>query len=242
FTPAGGRIQISLARVASHVELRVSDTGQGIHPDLLPYVFDRLRQGDSTSTRAHGGVGIGLALVRHLVALHGGAVRAESPGEAQGATVTVTLPLTAVEIRAPVPRKPLDATSLSGVRVLVVDDDPAAVELVVETLGQSGAEARGAGSVAAALPVLAAWRPAVLVSDIEMPGEDGYALIRQVRTLTPEAGGRTPAVALTAFSRPEDRVRILQAGFSLHVTKPVDPEELIAIVATLAGDGAGKEE
>ena len=242
FTPAGGRIQISLARVASHVELRVSDTGQGIHPDLLPYVFDRLRQGDSTSTRAHGGVGIGLALVRHLVELHGGAVRAESPGEAQGATVTVTLPLTAVEIRAPVPRKPLDATSLSGVRVLVVDDDPAAVELVVEMLGQSGAEARGAGSVAAALPVLAAWRPAVLISDIEMPGEDGYALIRQVRTLTPEAGGRTPAVALTAFSRPEDRVRILQAGFSLHVTKPVDPEELIAIVATLAGDGAGKEE
>jgi signal transduction histidine kinase/ActR/RegA family two-component response regulator len=243
FTPAGGRVEISVARVRSHLELRVSDTGQGIHPDLLPHVFDRLRQGDSTSTRAHGGVGIGLALVRHLVELHGGAVRARSPGEGQGATFTVTLPLTAVEIRDPAPpREPLSAASLAGVRVLVVDDDPAAVELVVETLAQRGAEAKGAGSVAAALPVLTAWRPTVLISDIEMPGADGYALIREVRTLAPEAGGRTPAVALTAFSRPEDRVRILRAGFSLHVTKPVDPEELITIVATLAGNGAGREE
>src|SRR5262245_1770938 len=243
FTPAGGRVEITLARVHSHLELRVSDTGQGIHPDLLPHVFDRLRQGDSTSTRAHGGVGIGLALVRHLVELHGGGVHAESLGEGQGATFTVTLPLTAVEIRGPArPRQALDGASLKGVRVLVVDDDPSAVELVVETLAQSGAEVRGAGSVAAALPMLAAWRPAVLISDIEMPGEDGYALIREVRGLTPETGGRTPAVALTAFSRPEDRVRILRAGFSLHVTKPVDPEELIAIVGTLAGNGAMKEE
>jgi hypothetical protein len=140
----------------SHLELRVSDTGQGIHPDLLPHVFDRLRQGDSTSTRAHGGLGIGLALVRHLVELHGGAARAESPGEGKGATFTVTLPLTAVEIRGPThPRGPLNAASLKGVRVLVVDDDPSAVELVVETLTQSGAEARGAGSVADALPLLA---------------------------------------------------------------------------------------
>ena len=241
FTPAGGRVEVTAGRVRSQVELRVSDTGKGIPPEVLPHVFDRLRQGDSTSTRAHGGVGLGLALVRHLVELHGGTVRARSPGEGQGATFTVTLPLTAVEIREPTPaREPRSATSLTGVRVLVVDDDPAAVELVVETLAQSGAEARGAGSVSAALPVLAAWRPAVLISDIEMPGEDGYALIREVRTLAPEVGGRTPAVALTAFSRPEDRVRILKAGFSLHVTKPVDPEELIAIVAALAGDGVGR--
>jgi len=243
FTSPGGHVVVALGRVQSHLELRVSDTGQGIHPDLLPHVFDRLRQGDSTSTRAHGGLGIGLALVRHLVELHGGAARAESPGEGKGATFTVTLPLTAVEIRGPThPRGPLNAASLKGVRVLVVDDDPSAVELVVETLTQSGAEARGAGSVADALPLLAAWRPAVLISDIEMPGQGGYALIREVRALTPETGGRTPAVALTAFSRPEDRVRILRAGFSLHVPKPVDPEELIAIVATLAANDAAKEE
>jgi signal transduction histidine kinase/CheY-like chemotaxis protein len=243
FTAAGGRVDVSLERMQSHLELRVSDTGQGIHLDLLPHVFDRLRQGDSTSTRAHGGVGIGLALVRHLVELHGGAVQADSRGEGHGATFTVRLPLTAVEIQGSArARESLDVAALKGVRVLVVDDDPSAVELVVETLTQSGAEVRGAGSVAAALPMLAAWRPAVLISDIEMPGEDGYALIREVRGLTPDTGGRTPAVALTAFSRPEDRVRILRAGFSLHVTKPVDPEELIAIVATLAGDGAAKEE
>jgi signal transduction histidine kinase/ActR/RegA family two-component response regulator len=239
FTPRGGRVEVKAQRVGSHAEIVVADTGQGIHADLLPYVFDRLRQGDSTSTRTHGGTGLGLALVRHLVELHGGNIFAESAGEGQGATFVVKLPLLVVDVRehpiAPQETSLPGAVSLAGVRVLVVDDDPAAVDMVVAMLVQSGAAARGSGSVPSALRTVAQWRPDVLISDIEMPGEDGYTLIRKVRTLSPDAGGKTPAVALTAFSRPEDRIRSFRAGFSIHLSKPVDPDELIAVIANLAG-------
>jgi len=241
FTPKGGRVQIQLQRVSSHVELLVSDTGQGIQPDLLPYVFDRLRQGDSSSTRAHGGLGLGLALVRHLVELHGGIVFAESPGEGRGATFVVKLPIMIASPpeltaeRTPPMLQRASAQSLAGLRILVVDDDPTAVDLNREILSQVGAEVRGCTSGAEALQLLQQWRPAVIVSDIEMPGLDGYTLLRQIRALAPDQGGKTPAVALSAYDRPEDRVRSLRAGFNFHVSKPVEPNELTAIVASLAG-------
>ena len=241
FTPKGGRVQIQLQRVSSHVEILVSDTGQGIQPDLLPYVFDRLRQGDSSSTRSHGGLGLGLALVRHLVELHGGIVFAESPGEGRGATFVVKLPLMIASPpeltaeRIPPTLQRASAQSLAGLRILVVDDDPTAVDLNREILSQVGAEVRGCTSGAEALQILQQWRPAVLVSDIEMPGLDGYTLLRQIRALAPDQGGKTPAVALSAYNRPEDRIRSLRAGFNFHVSKPVEPNELTAIVASLAG-------
>jgi len=247
FTPKGGRVQVKVERVNSHVEITVSDTGEGIHADLLPYIFDRQRHGDSSAARQHGGLGIGLALVRDLVELHGGSVFAESPGEGQGATFVVKLPLMIAQVRAQVlaevrqepivhqPASALTDLSLAGVRVVVVDNDPAAVDLISEVLTRAGGVIRGCASAEIALHTLAQWRPDVLVSDIEMPGQDGYTLIRKVRALLPEQGGKTPAVALTAFSRPEDRIRSLRAGFNIHVSKPVDPAELTAIVASLAG-------
>jgi signal transduction histidine kinase/CheY-like chemotaxis protein len=239
FTLKGGRVQISVQRVNSHVEITVSDTGEGIRADLLPYIFDRLRHGDSSASRPHVGLGIGLALVRHLVELHGGSVFAESPGEGQGATFVVKLPLMIAEVRQePIVHRAgpaLADVSLAGIRVIVVDNDPAAVDLIAEVLTRAGGDVRGCASAEIALHTLGQWRPDVLVSDIEMPGSDGYTLIRKVRALPPEQGGKTPAVALTAFSRPEDRIRSLMAGYNIHVSKPVDPAELTAIVASLAG-------
>jgi signal transduction histidine kinase/ActR/RegA family two-component response regulator len=239
FTPKDGRVQIQLQRVRSHVEIVVSDTGQGIGSDVLPFVFDRLRQGDSGSARGQGGLGIGLALVRHVVELHGGSVYAESPGEGQGATFVVKLPLMVAEMREqPIahhdsPR--LDSAVLAGARIIVVDDDPTAVELITEVLVQAGGEVISCGTADDALQAFARSRPDVIVSDIEMPGQDGYSLIRKLRALGPEQGGKTPAVALTAFGRPEDRIRSLRAGFNIHVSKPVDPAELVAIVASMLG-------
>jgi signal transduction histidine kinase/ActR/RegA family two-component response regulator len=239
FTPKDGRVQVQLQRVRSHVEIIVSDTGQGIPADVLPYVFDRLRQGEGGSTRGHGGLGIGLALVRHLAELHGGSVYAESPGEGQGSTFVVTLPLMSTEkSEQPIAhqdRPPLESTSLTGARIVVVDDDPTAVELIKEVLVRAGGEVIECRSADEALQAVRQSRPSVLVSDIEMPGQDGYSLIRKLRALGPEEGGKTPAVALTAFGRPEDRIRSLTAGFNIHVSKPVDPAELIAIVASLIG-------
>jgi CheY-like chemotaxis protein/anti-sigma regulatory factor (Ser/Thr protein kinase) len=244
FTPRDGRIQLSLQRVNSHLEIVVSDTGAGIRPDLLPVIFDRFKQGESGSTRAQGGLGIGLALVRHLVELHGGSVTAESEGEGKGATFRVKLPLVAAlvptkEERAhPTARQPMPAyhgPSLRGLRVLVVDDDPDALDLIATILRRAEAETRLCSSAPQALVALRSWKPHVLVSDIEMPGEDGYSLIRKVRELGGPDGGQIPAVALTAYGRPEDRVRSLSAGFSMHVAKPVDPVELGVIVANLAG-------
>jgi CheY-like chemotaxis protein len=239
FTPKNGRVQVQLQRVRSHVEIVVSDTGQGIAADVLPYVFHRLRQGESGSTRGHGGLGIGLALVRHFVELHGGSVYAESAGEGQGATFVVKLPMMIAEMREqPITHRdspPLDNPSLAGARIVVVDDDPPAVELIKEVLVQAGADVIECRTADEALQAVAQWRPDVLVSDIEMPGQDGYSLIRKVRALDPERGGKMPAVALTAFGRPEDRIRSLRAGFDIHVSKPVDPAELTAILARMIG-------
>jgi signal transduction histidine kinase/ActR/RegA family two-component response regulator len=244
FTPKGGRVQIHLQRVNSHVEIVVSDTGQGIAPDVLPLVFDRFRQADSSSSRQHRGLGIGLALVKHLVELHGGRVAAQSPGEGHGAAFIVTLPLTIADITAgPMPRRhPRAATGgglapgprLDGLRVLVVDDDPDALALASSILVGAGAAVETCLSAPDALVVLERWHPDVLVSDIEMPGEDGYALIRRVRALDAGQGGSTPAVALTAYGRTQDRVASLTAGYNMHVPKPVDPGELTTIIASLA--------
>ncbi len=244
FTPKDGRVQVHLQRVNSHVEIVVSDTGEGIAPEILPFIFDRFRQADSSSTRAHGGLGLGLSLVKHIVELHGGTVIAQSAGEGKGATFVVKLPLTIAEIPAArVPRVHPTAesaeslprgTRLDGLRVLLVDDDPGAVELGAAIIARAGGTVRSCGSAAAALAILREWRPDVLVSDIEMPGEDGYSLIRRVRALPAGEGGHTPAVALTAYGRPEDRIRTLSAGFTMHVPKPVDPAELSTIIASVA--------
>ena len=244
FTPRGGRIQLHLQRVKSHIEIVVSDTGQGIAPEMLPHVFERFRQADSSSTRAHGGLGLGLSLVKHLVELHGGTVAAQSAGEGRGATFVVTLPVPIVELpTAPVRTHPGTPSTeslaavvrLDGVRVLVTDDDDEAVALAETILTGAGASVRTCLAAGPALDLLQQWRPDVLVSDIEMPGEDGYSLIRKVRALAAEDGGDTPAIALTAYGRTQDRVRSLAAGYSMHVPKPVDPGELTAIIASVTG-------
>jgi signal transduction histidine kinase len=244
FTPRGGRIQIHLRRVNSHVEIIVSDTGQGIPADVLPFIFDRFRQADSSITRTHSGLGLGLALVKYLVELHGGSVVAQSLGQGQGATFTVRLPLAIAEIPgSPVPRVHPTAPTieavplgprLDGLRVLVVDDDPDALNLAFAILTGAGAEVRTCLSASDAFDVLQQWRPDVLVSDIEMPGEDGYSFIRRVRALDSDHGGNTPAVALTAYGRIQDRMLSLTAGYSMHVPKPVDPGELTTIIASIA--------
>ena len=249
FTPKGGRVEVRLQRVDSHVEIVVSDTGQGIAPEVLPFVFDRFRQADSSSRRAHSGLGLGLALVKHLVELHGGGVRAQSAGEGLGATFVVTLPVTLADTTMDhmaklqaaarsdgMPRVPLD-----GLRVLVVDNDPEALELATAILTGAGAMVRVSASAADALASVRSWRPHVLVSDIEMPGEDGYALIQKVRALAPSEGGHTPAVALTAYGRTHDRVLALTAGYNMHVPKPVDPGELTAIIASVASGPARRD-
>jgi signal transduction histidine kinase/ActR/RegA family two-component response regulator len=243
FTPEGGEVRVALREDGARCQLVISDNGQGIGPDLLPHVFERFRQADSSSTRPHSGLGLGLALVQHLVDLHGGTVAAESGGEGQGATFTVTLPA-APSLSDPPVRPPLAASldppaavaRLDGLRVLVVDDDQEGAELAATILARAGAEVRSCDSAATALGALIEWRPDVLVSDIEMPGEDGYTLIRNVRALAAANGGATPAIALTAYGRPQDRVRALAAGFNMHVPKPVDPGELTAIVAGIAGE------
>jgi PAS domain S-box-containing protein len=245
FTPSGGRIGVRLGGDDSHVEIGVSDTGVGIKPDFLPFVFDRFRQADSSSTRAYGGLGIGLSIVRQLVELHGGTVEAESPGGGQGATFTVRLPRTAVreappgEGRLPLPTQacapPGPDPPLDGLRVFVIDDEADTLEMLTSILGQSGAEVRAATSTEEALRMLAQWRPDVLVSDIGMPGEDGYEMIRKLRALPEERGGHVPAVALTAYAGAEARRRALASGYQMHVPKPVEPSELVAVVASLAG-------
>ena len=244
FTPKGGRIQVLLERVNSHVEISVTDTGIGIKPEFLPFVFDRFRQADGTTTRRHGGLGLGLSIVKQLVEMHGGAVRAKSPGENQGSTFSVALPLLVVhdqdEGRRVRPKEPaageLDFSDglLEGVRVLVVDDEPDARELIKRVLAGSRADVLIAGSAPQALEIIGSQAFNVLVSDIGLPDTDGYDLIREVRARG-FASKDLPAVALTAFARSEDRRRALLAGFQVHVAKPVDPDELVAVVASLVG-------
>jgi CheY-like chemotaxis protein len=234
FTPRKGRVEVSLHQVDASVEIAVSDTGQGIAPALLPHVFERFRQADSSSTRTQGGLGIGLALVRHLIELHGGVVTAESAGVGQGATFRARLPLvrpTGDDEARPAPRLLGPATamrSLGGVRVLVVDDEHDTLEMFDGILAVAGAEVRRATGATPAIEMLETWRPDVIISDIEMPLENGYAFIRRLRSLSPEAGGTVPAVAVTAHGGVVDRIRVLSAGFQMHVPKPVEPAELVA--------------
>jgi CheY-like chemotaxis protein len=243
FTPKGGRVQVTLSRLDSHLELVVSDTGQGITSEFLPHVFERFRQADNTKTRVHGGLGLGLAIVRHIVELHGGSVRVASEGEGRGATFTVSLPVSAVQPAAgerpsvlPVTRVPYAPSGeLAGVRVLVVDDDHDTLDMLEHVLRQAGAEVQMADSAGSGLDALREWHPHVVVSDLGMPGEDGYAFNDKVRRLPREDGGLTPAIALTAYARSEDRVRALSAGFQMHVAKPIEPAELVASLATIRG-------
>jgi CheY-like chemotaxis protein len=245
FTPKGGRVQVVLERVDSHVEISVIDTGLGISPEFLPYVFDKFRQADASMTRDHGGLGLGLAIVKHLVELHGGSVKVESAGSSKGATFIVELPLVVVhreqsdnkdESDLVEPGTTVDdywESALDGFKVLVVDDEPDARELIRCVLEDSKAQVITAGSAREALEILMREQPDVLVSDIGMPQEDGYKFIHQVRTLPFESGGKIPAVALTAYARAEDRKRALMAGYQMHISKPVEPSELIAVVSSL---------
>jgi len=238
FTPEGGGVESRVGLADGRAEIVVSDTGRGIRPDFLPFVFERFRQADSATTRTHGGLGIGLAIVRQLVELHGGTVRAESPGEGQGATFTVSLPIPTFELDGAEGHEApgsVDGPSLEGLRVLVVDDEADARESLTAVLEQCGAVVTAVASAREALGALAHQRPDILVSDIGMPEEDGYALIEKVRVLDARHGGRIPAVALTAYAAPEDRQRALDAGYELHVPKPVTPEELVTAVANLSG-------
>jgi PAS domain S-box-containing protein len=245
FTPRGGRVTVRVARADdSGVQLVVEDTGEGIDPGFVGHVFERFRQGDSSNTRSHGGLGLGLAVVRHLVELHGGTVEAQSPGKGQGATFTVTLPILdparlpplapAAETAPFVSGCGADSPDLSGIRVLVVDDGDDEREVVSTVLGQCGADVRAVGSAGEALQALAEFSPHVLVSEIEMHGETGFSLIQRVRALPEDRGGLVPAAALSAYGRTDDRVQALLAGFQIHVPKPVQPAELVAVVASLA--------
>jgi PAS domain S-box-containing protein len=252
FTPKGGRVQIRLERVNSHVEIIVSDTGAGISADVLPHVFERFHQADSTSTRSHGGLGLGLAIVRHIVELHGGTAAATSLGLGQGTTFTIALPLMATrsdELASTGKDERVHPTAredggpslvfdcpeeLKGLQILVVDDDEDARRLIKTVLEQCGAVVVTAAGAKEGLEKLQRVRPNVLISDLGMPEEDGYSLIQQVRALSPENGGQTPAAALTAYARVEDRMRVLRSGFQIHLPKPIEPAELVAVVANLA--------
>jgi len=247
FTPKGGRVQVVLERVNSHVEIAVSDTGQGIDPEFLPHVFERFQQADVGSSRTHGGLGLGLAIVRHLVEAHGGTVHAESPGVGKGAVFTVKLALMMTRVAGEAERRHPTAEvtaagrrlpRLDGLRVLVVDDEPVSNEVVQALLASCGAEVRVAASAEQAREILGRWKADMVVSDVGMPGEDGYAFIGSLRAKGGEVA-QMPAVALTAYASREDKIRLLSAGFQSHVPKPVDPAELVAVVANL-GRSAGK--
>jgi PAS domain S-box-containing protein len=244
FTRKGGLVQITLQRINSHVEIVVSDTGVGINSDFLPHVFDRFRQADGSTTRTYGGLGLGLAIVRHLVELHGGTAWAESGGENQGAKFTVRLPsMTAhdqtreEELRKPVIAatevRDREPASLDSLRVLVVDDEFDARSLLSTMLERCGAHVIAVSSAREGLESIESWKPDVLIADIGMAIEDGYGLIRKVRALPKDRGGHTPALALTAYARTEDRVRALSEGYQVHLAKPVDRFELAAVVASL---------
>jgi len=244
FTPSGGEIVVKVGREGSHLEVAVSDTGEGIDPHFLPYVFERFRQQDASTSRRHQGLGLGLAIVKQLVELHGGAVRASSPGVGQGASFTVRLPIAAAFVNDRPPEKvaarsdklPVSTSlpSLLGTKVLVVDDDDDARELLRSILAQSGASVRTAASTEEAMIQYDSRAPNILISDIGMPHEDGYELIRRVRARERDAGGsRIPALALTAFARADDRRKAINAGFHMHLAKPIEPSALVSAVASL---------
>lgn len=250
FTPKGGHVRVTLVRTDSTLDVSVADTGVGIAAEFMPHAFDRFRQADATTTRRHGGLGLGLAIVKQLVEMHGGSVQAKSAGEGTGSTFTVSFPISAVRPqtaperdgrRRPVATEidqgstPSGYPQLRGVRVLVVDDEPDTRDLVKRLLEDAQAVVRAAGSASEALEMIKAEPPNVLICDIGMPVEDGYTLIRRVRSLPRDRGGTVPAAALTAYARSQDRVKAMQAGFQSHIVKPVEPIELLTVVATLAG-------
>jgi len=252
FTPRGGHAHITVRSIGGYCDIEVKDTGAGIASDLLPYVFDRFWRADSCAEHRYAGLGLGLALAKRLAELHGGTVTATSPGPNQGATFTVVVPRVAPRERqsdedappaladksAPQRSDVAAQTDLSGLRVLVVDDEPDTLDLLRRVLGDSRAQVAAAPSVEAALATLEGFEPHVLISDVSMPGRDGYELIKAVRTTT--SSERLPAAALTAYTRPDDADRAHAAGFQVHLAKPVEPEQLVKMVARLAGRLAGR--
>jgi CheY-like chemotaxis protein len=240
FTPAGGRVLVVLSHTRHEAEIVVSDTGIGVAPEFLPHLFERFRQADSRPTRQYSGLGLGLAIVRHFAELHGGVVQATSDGPGRGSTFRVRLPLAAVGAAEQEDgedqgqRRGAGGSRLRGVTVLAVDDDPDSLQLLEEILGAAGAAVLCARSASAALRILDIQKPDVIVSDLGMPGRDGFEFIAAVRQRGSDRGGRIPAAALTAYARAEDRRRALAAGFQLHLSKPIDPGELIDSVAGLA--------
>ena len=250
FAPNGGRVEVRLERADSHVEIVVADNGQGIKPEFLPYVFERFRQEDAGTNRQQGGLGLGLAIVRHIVEMHGGTARVASEGLGKGATFTVALPIASARTVAPAESRgkaadgrlgPENPVSLAGLHVLFVDDDADARCLIHMILTKGGAEVRTAVSATEALAACDEWRPEVLISDIGMPGEDGYTLMRKLRARESERGEHIPAIALTAYGRGEDRLRALSVGYEYHIPNPVDPAELLTIVASLT-NRTGKDD
>lgn len=240
FTPQGGKITVRIEQEGSHAKVTVQDTGQGIDREFLPRVFDRFRQADSSTTRSFGGLGLGLAIVRHLVELHGGTVSAESDGVGKGATFSATFPLL-TERAEPVTHAEvgsLEIRSLDGLRVLLVDDEPEAREILSTVICRTGAEVKTCISASEALAKLTEWRPDVILSDIAMPEEDGYSFISKVRSLPRDKGGETPAAALSAYARDEDRLQALAAGYQMHIAKPIGASQLVTMVAKLAGRDA----
>jgi len=242
FTPAGGEVEISLKRTDCNAQVTVSDDGEGIRAEFLPRIFDRFSQADSSTTRRYGGLGLGLAIVRHLVELHGGKVEAYSAGAKLGAVFTVTLPCEPAQVESPVAQGVSDdyggsALPLAGLRILIVDDDLDSREVLAALLALRAAEVRSAGSVREALEALAEWNPDVLISDIGMPGEDGYDLIREVRLRSVEEGGRIPAIALTGYAAVQDAERALSAGYQSHLSKPIEPSRLVSVIASFGLEG-----
>jgi CheY-like chemotaxis protein len=244
FTPKGGKVQVVVERVNSHVEVSVSDTGRGIAADFLPYIFERFSQADTAYRKVYSGLGLGLAIVKSLIELHGGSVRVKSGGLDKGSTFILSLPISVVRTldtaenlqhaKGNTGATRLHAADLKDLKIMVVDDEADAIGLVKRIMETSGATVKACMSGAGCLACLPDWRPDVVIMDIGMPDMDGYTLISKLRALTPEQGGRTPAVALTAFARSEDRRQAMLAGFDVHVAKPVEPGELIAVVSRLA--------
>ena len=243
FTPRGGRIDVEMHRVESRMDIAVKDNGIGIRPELLNRVFDRFQQHDGPTTRQYGGLGLGLSIVKHLVELHGGSVRASSEGENRGATFTISLPISVARLPDELPAvsgledagaAPIDASTLQGVKILVVEDEADTRDLIRRLLRAHGAEVVTAADAAEGLELLSKLRPHILVSDIGLPGIDGFEFIRRIRQMEVEGMENIPAVALTAFARSEDRTRALRAGYQVHIAKPVEPAELVATLASFA--------
>jgi PAS domain S-box-containing protein len=246
FTPRGGQVRVLVNRADSQIEIIVSDTGQGIRPEFLPHVFDRFRQAESSTTRKHGGLGLGLAIVRHLVELHGGTVTASSAGQGQGATFSVRFPLlpdrreeadslAALEEPATNVATAGVLADLEDVKALIVDDDADTRQLLRVTIEQAGAKVRDAATAEEGLREAKQWKPSIILADIGMPGKDGYEFIKELREWERHSGARTPAVALTAYARAEDQLHALNAGYEVHISKPIEPDKLLTLIASQLG-------